>query len=379
LSRDLIKCEKFKELFPEIVVKKDKDTKSNFKIIKKHIPRPGQIPALLQGGNRFSTSVGSTFTGFHGHIQIVDDPQDPAQSLSGVKRKTVNDWLDQTLSRRKVNQKVTPLILIMQRLHQDDATGYLLRRRKNIKHICLPATLDEGYDKLVSPAEWKRYYEDGLLDPERLSKQVLETSKVELGQYGFSGQMGQNPVSPAGGMFKTDNIGILSSTGTVGEITQMIRYWDKAGTQDGGAYTAGVKIAKTSKGKYVVMNVKKGQWASEQRERIIRTTAQADGVDCDVWIEQEPGSGGKESAESTIRNLDGFACRADRATGDKVYRADPFSVQVNNGNVFILQGDWNNDYLEELKLFPMSTFKDQVDASAGAYTKLNATKEARTW
>ena len=68
---------------------------------------------------------------------------------------------------------------------------------------------------------------------------------------------------------------------------------------------------------------------------------------------------------------------ADRPTGDKIHRADPFSVAVNNGDVWILNADWNRDFKEELRYFPYSRFKDQVDAASLAYTKLNQRKLAR--
>ena len=94
-------------------------------------------------------------------------------------------------------------------------------------------------------------------------------------------------------------------------------------------------------------------------------------------MEQEPGSGGKESAENTIRNLAGFSVYAERSTGDKTFRADPYSVQVNNGNVILMSGLWNRDFIEEHRFFPYSTYKDQVDAAGGAFSKLVARKIAR--
>ena len=92
-------------------------------------------------------------------------------------------------------------------------------------------------------------------------------------------------------------------------------------------------------------------------------------------MEQEPGSGGKESAEATIKNLMGFSVYKDRPVGDKVKRADPFSVFVNNGNVRMLRAFWNDLYIDELTNFPNSTFKDQTDASSGAFAKLSEKKK----
>ena len=91
-----------------------------------------------------------------------------------------------------------------------------------------------------------------------------------------------------------------------------------------------------------------------------------------MGVEQEPGSGGKESAEATIRNLIGFRCFADRVTGNKVIRAEPFAAQVQGGNVRLVAGNWHYAYLDELESFPNGKFKDQVDASSGAFARLTS-------
>ena len=98
-----------------------------------------------------------------------------------------------------------------------------------------------------------------------------------------------------------------------------------------------------------------------------------------IWIEQEPGSGGKESAEATIRNLVGFRAYADRVTGDKVLRAEPFAAQAEAGNVQVVRADWTPGYLAELTAFPQGTYADQVDGSSGAVSKLATERRARTY
>jgi len=157
-----------------------------------------------------------------------------------------------------------------------------------------------------------------------------------------------------------------------------VRYWDKAGTEGGkGAFTVGVRMSYLAFGRWLVEDVKRGRWSTEERERIIRETAEVDGIRVSVVVEQEPGSGGKESAESTIRRLAGWHVEADRPTGDKTFRADPYSVQVNNGNVMLVKADWNQAFVEEHRFFPFSTYKDQVDAAAGAFNHLTQRRQAR--
>lgn len=383
-SRDLIRSEKFRQIFPDIEIKQDKDTKSNFRIVKKEQYYPGRPPRQLLGGNRYSTSVGGTLTGFHGHILICDDLIDPYKSVSQVELDKANRWFSQTLSTRKVDKEVTPIILIQQRLHQNDPTGYLLKQRKGkkIRHISIPGEI-VTFKENVNPPELVKYYKDGLMDPIRMSWEVLKDLEADLGQYGYASQIGQNPIPIGGGMFKVEHFQIVDNLPAQHDILQKIRYWDKAGTvKDDSPYTVGVKMYKIKvfeNTKYLVVDVKRGRWEASERETIIKETAQVDGRDVVIYVEQEPGSGGKESAQSTIRNLAGFVVHADRPTGDKVYRADPYSVQVNYGNVLLLRGEWNHDFIEEHKYFPLGTYKDQVDAAAGAFNKLVAKKEAKVF
>lgn len=375
-SRDIIRSDKFKQMFPELEIRQDKDVKSNFRIVKKVKSFKG-VMSVTQGGSRVSTSVAARIIGFHAHIIIWDDLIDPAGAISEAEMRKAISHLDQTLSQRKVNRKISVTVGVMQRLGQNDPTQHLLsKEKKKIRHICLPGEIS-NYGKYLKPPEWKKYYVDDLLDTKRMTWSILDEMLVDLGQYGYAGQVGQNPSPPGGGMFKVDHISIRDQFPPSDQIVQVVRYWDKAGTKDGGAYTVGVKMIKLKSGIYLIPDIKRGQWASEEREKIIKQTAEADGQRCKVYVEQEPGSGGKESADGTIRNLVGFSVYKDRPTGDKVYRADPYSVQVNLGMVQMMKGGWNQAYIEELELFPNSTFKDQTDASSGAFNKLVGKRKVR--
>ncbi len=378
-ARDVIRSSKFRVMYPNIEIKPDKDTKSNYKVIKTEAVFKGTTPRVMQGGNRYSTSVGGTVTGFHGHILIVDDPLNPHAAASKQVLTSTNHWVDQVLSTRKVDKDITTTIMVMQRINQKDPSGHILAKKKgNVKHICLPGELGE-YEKYVTPPELVKNYVEGLLDPVRLSRKALKELEADLGQYGYAGQIGQRPTPPGGGMFKVDNFMFIERMPMEHEIEKTVRYWDKAGTKDGGAYTTGVKICKLKIGKFLVVDVKRGQWSSDVRENIIKSVAEADGKGVHIYVEQEPGSGGKESAEATIKNLAGFSVERDLPRGDKVFRADPYSVQVNNGNVMLLKGDWNYDYIEEHRFFPFGQYKDQVDAGSAGFNKLTGKREAKTW
>lgn len=380
LSRDVIRSEVYRRLFPYIQIKRDKDTKSNFKIQFAEV-KGGKV-FWKNGGNRYSTSVGGTLTGFHGHILLVDDPLDPNRAVSKTELESSNRWIDQTLATRKVEKSITPTVLIMQRLHQNDPTGHVLaKKKKNVRRISLPGEI-KNFKQYVDPPELADKYVDGLLDPVRMSHSVMEELEADLGQYGYAGQIGQNPTPPGGGMFKVDHFQMVTSVPSEYNIVTTVRFWDKAGTEEAAtnpqsAYTVGVKMHLLRSGKFLISDVKRGQWSSEIREAIIRQTAEADGPQVYIFHEQEPGSGGKESAQATTRNLSGFVAQADRPIGNKIFRADPYSVQVNNGNILLLVGVWNYEFIEEHRFFPFSTTKDQVDSASGCFGRLTKKKIAR--
>jgi len=384
-SRDILTSEKFKKLFPHIILKRDKSGKSNFMIQEHTWNKYGKYVGLKNGGNRFSTSVGAKVTGFHAHIILIDDPLNPQQSTSKVELDKANMWLTNTLANREVEKGITTRIMIMQRVHQNDPTGFSLKKAEEdtkykLKHICLPGEIrTPKYKSLVNPPELIHRYTDGLLDTVRMSYDVLMGLKARMGQYGFAGQVGQSPTPPGGNMFKTDNILLIDHIPVDWEIEKIVRFWDKASTKDAGCFTAGVKMARIRKRKeikFVIMDVCRGQWASEVREKRIKDIAHIDGVRTIIWHEQEPGAGGKESAEATNKNLLGFAAYYEKPKGDKIYRADPFSVAVNDGFVWMLKGPWNKEFIEEYEFFPNSTYKDQVDAGGAAFAKLTMLKRA---
>ena len=236
-SRDLIRSDKFMAMYPDLGIKDDKDTKSNFRAVKRKGGDGRRPYVLTYGGNRYSTSVGGTLTGFHAHILIVDDPLNPEQAASEKELENCNRWMEQTLPTRKTDKEVSATVLVMQRLHQADPTGRLLeKKKKKIKHICLPGQIRD-YKAYLNPPELDKYYVDGLLDAVRLNWGILDEMELDLGQYGFAGQIGQNPTPPGGGMFKVERMAIVDHLTSRTNIIQTLRYWDKAATAYGGAYS----------------------------------------------------------------------------------------------------------------------------------------------
>jgi predicted phage terminase large subunit-like protein len=162
-------------------------------------------------------------------------------------------------------------------------------------------------------------------------------------------------------------------------IAKRVRYWDKAATDNAGCYTCGVLMAQDYQtGLFYIESVVRGQWSTFKRDEIISMTAQLDAMrygpgGVAIYIEQEPGSGGKDSLAASVRGLAGHVVRGDRPTGDKRTRAEPFAAQVEAGNVKLVDDKdfrWIPDFIEEAALFPDGKYVDQVDAASGAFNQL---------
>lgn len=330
-----------------------------------------------KGGVR-AAGIGGPITGFGADLFIIDDYiKDHEEAESEVQREKVWNWWQSVASTRLHPGAV--VIILATRWHYDDLIGRLLDQKENekeefpfeLEYINLPALAQENdlLDRETGKALW----------PWRFNENRLQNIKKTSGSYWWSALYGGSPTPREGLMFKCENFEIVNEV-PKNKIIKSVRYWDKAGTQDGGACTAGILMHFLSNGRFLISDVTKGQWSSGNREKKIKQTAKIDGYDVIQYFEQEPGSGGKESAENTVRNLRGYRAHADKVTGSKELRADPYSAQVEIGNVQVLRRPWTRVFIEEHRTFPKGKFRDQVDAAAGAFNKLvGKRKKAGAW
>jgi len=388
-SRNIIQSAKYREYFPDVRICEDQNIKSHY-YIEAYNEKTEEWEVK---GFRLSSSTDGKVTGYHAHVIIIDDPLNPKEAASDLERAHANEWLDQTVSNRKVHRKISVTMMIMQRLHQDDCSGHWESKKTDMFHIRLPAEIiprgDEEQDQnrrnRVLPQFLLKYYDrgDGYLDPNRLDEEACNQEFENLGPYGYSGQMDQNPVPIGRGVFKVENVSYLDFMPEPSELEQIVRYWDKAGTSRekniNAKYSCGTKMAKhIPTNKVVILDVRRGQFEISKREGIIRDTADADGPDVTVWMEQEPGSGGKESAEASVANLKGYLAFAEKPTGDKKTRAGPLAAQMDSGNVLVVRNEeWNKPWIEEFRNFPVGKYSDQVDSATGAFSKISNVAIAR--
>jgi predicted phage terminase large subunit-like protein len=310
-----------------------------------------------------NTTVEGAVTGEGLDIGVIDDPiKGRAEASSQLTRDKTWNWMTDDYMTRFSDKGA--LLMIMTRWHLDDPAGRLMENHPDVRVCRYPAIAeqDEQYRKAGEP-----------LFPELKSKEFLDNQRSVMTLAGWQSIYQQAPIIVGGDMFPIHKVTITPECPASADVMAAVRYWDCAGTADGGAFTAGVLMLRMRDGTYTVIDVRRGQWSALDRQRMIRQTAEVDQrlyPTTKIFIEQEPGSGGKDSVEATIRILAGYIVEADRVSGAKEVRAEPFAAQWQAGNLRLVSARWNRDYLNEHEFFPNGKYKDQVDASSGAFNRI---------
>ena len=154
---------------------------------------------------------------------------------------------------------------------------------------------------------------------------------------------------------------------------RQVRFWDLAATEakkgSDPDWTVGVLMVQAG-GTYYVKDVIRVRKKPGDVEALIRQTAQMDGIETQIYMEQEPGSSGKGVIATYAKMLAGYAFYGIPSSGSKVVRAQPLSAAASRGDIKVVNAVWLNTFLSELELFPNGAHDDQCDAASAAFAQL---------
>ena len=352
VCRDLIQSKRYQYYWGDrVTLSKDQNAKWRYD--------------TLARGQRLATSVEGMATGMGGDIILVDDPLDPASADSPVERQTVIDWWTGTMQTRLNDARTGAIVIIMQRVHEEDLTGHVLAHETGWTHLCLPARYEPDHPYVY--ARDPRREDGDLLWPEKLPAEELDRRESNMGSYRVAGQHQQRPAPREGGMFSRAGLPIVKAAPAGG---LECRGWDFAGTtKKDSPWTVGLKMKRVRE-QFFITDVERFRGTPLEVERSLQRVTEEDGRHVIVDYPQDPGQAGKAQAQGFARKLAGFKVHFSPETGSKVVRAEAFSAQSEAGNVFLVAGAWNDNLRGEYELFPNSTFADQVDAGSRAFARL---------
>lgn len=317
----------------------------------------------------------TSMTGSRGDRVTLDDPLSADDANSDAALLAAELTFTEALPSR-VNNDKSAIVVIMQRLHERDTSGIILDRKLPYVHLCLPMRFEPDRRCVTPIFTDPRTTEGELLFPERFPEAQVADLERTMGSYASAGQLQQRPSPRGGGMFKREWFKVVEAA-PVG--CKWVRGWDLAATSSrDAAFTAGVKIGRAADGRFYIADARRIQGSASDVERLMVNTASQDGKDVRGSIPQDPGQSGKAQAQYLVRQLAGFSYRFSPETGDKQTRALPLSAQAEAGNVMLVRGEWNREFLDELTSFPTGKFKDQVDAASRAFAELTTKREAST-
>lgn len=347
LFRILIESHLYRRLFPSTRISPRKNTEA--------------MVATTRNGFRFTTSIGGTLTGKGGDLIIIDDPIKAEGANSESERERVVEWYRSTLVSRLNDPAKGQIVVVMQRVHAFDLSGYLLEQN-GWEVLALPAVAHKDMLIAVGPNLWQRYEEGTLLHAERLPSSVLEARNKELGNSQYSAQYLQDPVPPDGTIIKRAWFRYYEPR-IAPKFVEVIQSWDvaaKIGAGNDWSVCVTVGIARDCN---YILDV--ARFKVEFPE-LLRTAIRLAQEYHPNRILIEDSSNGTPLLQLLLSQsrLNAIGIKPQQ---DKEARVIGISAAFESGKVkFLKDAPWLPDFERELLEFPNSRHDDQVDALSQA-------------
>ena len=350
-------------------------------------------------GKRFNTSVGGSITGRHCDIIIEDDPLNPEQAFSQAERETAIRFHDKTISTRKKNDNCYLNIIIAQRLHEMDVCGHVLQKNLDITHICLPGEITPS--TLVEPEYAREFYTDGILNPIRKGRKVLEDLKESMGVDAYTTQVLQLPFDLQAQDITPDMFQYIEPGNVRDDITWDV-FVDGAFTEKTENDPTGIDIVAKVNGELWVKNsydvrmklpdllkfIKElGYGKFDENGRMINPP-QFDAKNSRIFI--EPKASGHPLADMIEVDTDfNFVRIGEHHKGEakivnagKKARHELIKPRAESHKIRVVKGGWNEGFINQIVGFPRAAHDEHVDTIGYAvyhyYHKENSFINERT-
>lgn len=347
--RAMMQNEVYREIFPWTALQDDSKARDEFRTA-----HGGVVYATGADGTITGYGAGKMRQGFGGAI-IIDDPHKAGDANSSVMRANVINWYQQTMESR-LNKRADPIIIIMQRLHEDDLSGWLLGGGSGEawNHINIPARNEGG------TSFWPEQFPDEMLDR-------LEASSP----YVFAGQYMQRPSPLGGGLFRDHWWRYLAAPPP---IQWRAIYADTAQkTADHNDYSVFQCWGYSVTGQAVMLDMIRGKWEAPELEAMARAFWAKHKAVTNMGTLRAMKVEDKVSGTGLIQTLkrEGIPIIGLKRNVDKITRAFDAAPLIESGNVILMQDVPHlTDFISEASTFPNAAHDDMIDAAMSAISDM---------
>lgn len=344
-------------------------------------------------GEVIATGLAGTITGVGGDLVVIDDPiKNRKDADSPVERRALVEGYASNVRTRLEGQGT--VVLAMARWREDDLAGTVVhgygQEEGEIEEIVgdepdhwevihLPAIAEAPNppEHVKHTRKWRQRWRDelGRKDGEALWDEKwpidklkrLRATYMRTDPQTWDSLYQQRPTGKTGNEFQTDKWRKVPQASVDLSALRLVRWWDLAATADGGDWTVGALVGMDSQGDLFIIDVVRKRLATHEVEALVESTARVDGTSVPIRIEQERAGAGKAVVAGYVRRLAGFDVEGERPEHSKEDRASPYAAHQQRGRCWMVEADWNAEWIEEHRVFPKGTHDDMVDCGSGAF------------
>lgn len=327
-------------------------------------------------GFRQACAVAS-MTGRRGHTIGLDDPLSPEKAHSDAEREKAIRVLSETIPTRLNDPATSAIVIVMQRLHERDPSGYVLSEALGYEHLCIPMEFEPDRARTTCIG-WRDPRTQGgeLMFPDRFPPEVVERDKKALGSYAWAGQMQQRPSPAGGGIFRDE---WWRYADVAPPISHRVIYVDTAQkTKQENDYTVFQCWGKAREGQVVMLDMVRGKFEAPELLERGRAFWNKHKAEMGLGSLREMKVEDKVSGTGLIQTLrrEGIPVTPIKRDTDKLTRAYDAAPYVESGNVILMRKCPHlSDFLAEASAFPNGAHDDTLDPMMDAVTDLQSSGE----